>query len=42
VQLALFCHDGAERGRSIDAAAFHQLPKLNCLTVAGASLLACC
>lgn len=34
-QVALYCSDELEHGRAIDASLFHQLPKLNCLTVAG-------
>ncbi|KAI3424453.1 hypothetical protein D9Q98_010005 [Chlorella vulgaris] len=34
-QVALFCAENSQPARHIEAAAFHQLPKLNCLTVAG-------
>ncbi|KAL4438468.1 hypothetical protein ABPG77_000116 [Micractinium sp. CCAP 211/92] len=34
-QVAIYCSDPSDRARRIDAAVFHQLPKLNCLTIAG-------
>lgn len=36
LQVSVFCpEEPGQRARSIDAAVFQQLPKLNCLTVAG-------
>ncbi|KAL4431325.1 hypothetical protein ABPG75_006581 [Micractinium tetrahymenae] len=34
-QVAIYCSNPSDRARRIDAAVFHQLPKLNCLTIAG-------
>ena len=37
LQVAIFCADAeGQRSRTIDAQLFQQLPKLNCLTIAGA------
>ena len=41
LQVSLLCLEEEDGAQPIDAALFHQLPKLNCLTIAGAPPLLC-